>query len=62
LSPARVLGRGYAAVQDPAGLQALFSISQLSAGSPITVILNDGSLGATVDRVSARAEPVAAES
>jgi exodeoxyribonuclease VII large subunit len=62
LSPARVLGRGYAAVQDPAGLQALFSISQLNAGSLITVILNDGSLGATVDRVSARAEPVAAKS
>jgi exodeoxyribonuclease VII large subunit len=53
LEPASVMRRGYAALKTPGGKGAVFSVSQIGAGAQIEVIMADGSLDATVDRVSA---------
>jgi exodeoxyribonuclease VII large subunit len=59
LDPNAVLRRGYAALLDAADDEAIFSVQQIGHGRPVKVILNDGSLGATVDRVSPRREMMA---
>jgi exodeoxyribonuclease VII large subunit len=52
LDPSSVLGRGYAALKSPNGDGAIFSASQTGPNKQIEVIMADGSLRATVDRVS----------
>ena len=47
LSPLKVLSRGYAVVQDSHG-SVVYSAKQLESGAKISVILNDGSVSATV--------------
>jgi exodeoxyribonuclease VII large subunit len=49
LDPARVLERGYAWVTDEDG-RALQSVGQARPGAPLTVVLRDGQVHATVDR------------
>lgn len=50
LDPARVLERGYAWVSDADG-RALLSVDQVRPGAPLTVVLRDGRVHATVERV-----------
>ncbi len=51
LDPAAVLRRGYAALIDPADNQAIFSVVQLNEGSPVSIVLGDGTVRGTIDRV-----------
>lgn len=60
LDPSAVLRRGYASLKSLPHNNALFSVSQLSAGAQLEVIMADGSITATVDRVAATA-PIAGE-
>lgn len=50
LSPQRTLDRGYAIAQLPDG-RALRSAADVTVGTPLTLTLADGRLGASVDRV-----------
>lgn len=50
LDPARVLERGYAWVSDADG-RALLSVDQVRPGAPLTVVLRDGRVRATVEQV-----------
>lgn len=54
LDPVAVLRRGYAALLDPERGRPVFSAWQLTPGSRLHVVLSDGSLETTVDRLTAR--------
>jgi exodeoxyribonuclease VII large subunit len=51
LSPRNVLDRGFAVLQDGAG-RDLLSVSRSAPGSHLRAVLRDGTIDATVDRVS----------
>ncbi len=51
LDPSAVLGRGYAALVDPVRQQAVFKTAHVEVGSPVWVVLSDGTLETTVHHV-----------
>lgn len=52
LDPRAVLRRGYAALVDAESERAVFSTSQVTPGSTVTVVLHDGSLATTVNQIA----------
>jgi exodeoxyribonuclease VII large subunit len=56
LSPLATLSRGYAVARDRDG-RALTSASQFSPGAEFDLLLHDGRIGATTDRVTSTTEP-----
>jgi len=56
MSPLKVLSRGYGLVTDPRSGKPLTSVTRISTGERVRVFLTDGSLGCTVDEITARSE------
>lgn len=54
LSPLKVLSRGYGLVTDPVSGKPLTSVAMIQSGGQIRVLLTDGDLDCTVNRVTAR--------
>lgn len=56
MSPLKVLSRGYGLVTDPRSGKPLTSVTRIRTGEQVRVFLTDGSLGCTVDEITARSE------
>lgn len=56
MSPLKVLSRGYGLVTDPLSGKPLTSVTRIRNGERVRVYLTDGSLGCTVDEITARSE------